>query len=208
MVAPRLTQVAIAAAGLLLAMKLFTLGQGGADWSLVPVATAETKTATAEPAAPAARADAPKAESKAEAPLDYSAAEIEVLQALTKRREQIEARAGELDLRENMLKVAEKRVDERIAELKKLEAQINALVKQADEQEEQNLRSLVKVYENMKPGDAARIFEKLEDKVLLSVVERMKEAKLAPVLAVMDPGRAQKLTVDLATRRQVVPKQG
>jgi len=203
MFAPRLTQVSIAAVGLLLTMKLFTLGEGGADWSIVPPATAETKTATAEP--PAA---APKAESKAEAPLDYSAAEIEVLQALTKRREQIEARAGELDLRENMLKVAEKRVDERIAELKKLEAKINALVKQADEQEEQNLRSLVKVYENMKPGDAARIFEKLEDKVLLSVVERMKEAKLAPVLAVMDPSRAQKLTVDLATRKQIVPRQG
>ena len=204
MFAPRLTQVSIAAVGLLLTMKLFTLGQGGADWSIVPPATAETKTAAVEPPAAAA----PKAESKAEVPLDYSAAEIEVLQALTKRRQQIEARAGELDLRENMLKVAEKRVDERIAELKKLEAQINALVKQADEQEEQNLRSLVKVYENMKPGDAARIFEKLEDKVLLSVVERMKEAKLAPVLAVMDPTRAQKLTVDLATRKQIVPRQG
>ena len=31
----------------------------------------------------------------------------------------------------------------------------------------------------------------------------MKEAKLAPVLAEMDPARAQRITVELATRRQL-----
>ena len=151
------------------------------------------------------KAEPAKAEARAAKPdvASYTEAEVEVLQNLTARREALATRDAELDMREKLLSVAEKRVDERIAELKKLEAKINALVRQRDEEEEKNLRSLVKVYENMKPKDAARIFEKLELDTLLGVVERMKEAKLAPVLAEMDASRAQQLTVELAKGRQL-----
>ena len=68
------------------------------------------------------------------------------------------------------------------------------------------MKSLVKVYENMKPKDAARIFEKLDMPVLLQVVERMKEQKLAAVLAEMDPGKAKSVTIELATQHQLPAK--
>lgn len=138
-------------------------------------------------------------------PTTFTRAEIDLLANLAQRRDQIEQRAREIDLRESLLAAAEKRLDERIAEIKKLEASIKQIVQQYDKQEEQNLQGLVKVYENMKPKDAARIFEKLEPNVLLGVVERMKEAKLALVLADMAPDTAQELTVRLATRKQIPP---
>jgi flagellar motility protein MotE (MotC chaperone) len=154
----------------------------------------------APPASPPPRAEAAPAPRD---PTDLTRGEIELLENLSKRREALEARARELDMREKLLAAAEQRIETRIAELKKLEGQVQALIKRHDDEEEKNLRSLVKVYENMKPRDAARIFEQLDMQVLLGVVERMKEAKLAPVLAQMDPARAQRLTVDLATRRQL-----
>lgn len=138
-------------------------------------------------------------------PTTFTRAEIELLANLAQRRDQIEQRGREIDLRESLLGAAEKRLDDRIAELKKLEASIRQIVQQYDKQEEQNLQGLVKVYENMKPKDAARIFEKLEPNILLGVVERMKEAKLAAVLADMAPATAQDLTVRLATRKQIPP---
>jgi flagellar motility protein MotE (MotC chaperone) len=138
-------------------------------------------------------------------PTTFTRAEIDLLANLAQRRDQIEQRAREIDLRESLLAAAEKRLDERIAEIKKLEASVKQIVQQYDKQEEQNLQGLVKVYENMKPKDAARIFEKLEPNVLLGVVERMKEAKLALVLADMNPATAQDLTVRLATRKQIPP---
>lgn len=138
-------------------------------------------------------------------PTTFTRAEIDLLANLAQRRDQIEQRAREVDLRESLLAAAEKRLDERIAEIKKLEASIKQIVQQYDKQEEQNLQGLVKVYENMKPKDAARIFEKLEPNVLLGVVERMKEAKLATVLSEMNPTTAQDLTVRLATRKQIPP---
>ena len=58
--------------------------------------------------------------------------------------------------------------------------------------------SLVKIYEKMKPKDAAQVFERLEMPVLLKVIERMKEAKTAPILAAMDPGKAKAVTVAIA----------
>jgi flagellar motility protein MotE (MotC chaperone) len=65
------------------------------------------------------------------------------------------------------------------------------------------LQSLVKIYENMKPKDAARIFDQLDMDVLLDVVERMKEARVAPILALVNPQRAQDITIQLAERRKL-----
>lgn len=136
-------------------------------------------------------------------PTTFTKAELELLENLSQRRDALEQRIREFDLRENLLNAAEKRIEERVAELKKLEASIQTLIRQKDENEEKNLKTLVKVYENMKPKDAAKIFEKLEMPILLGVVERMKEAKLASVLAELNPDRAQQITVELATRRQI-----
>ena len=53
----------------------------------------------------------------------------------------------------------------------------------------------------MKPRDAAVIFNDLDLPVLLPVLDRMKEAKAAPVLAAMHPERARQVTSELAQLR-------
>ncbi len=55
----------------------------------------------------------------------------------------------------------------------------------------------------MKPKDAARIFEELEMDTLLLVTERMKERKLAPIMAKMNPARATEITVELSRLRNL-----
>ena len=59
----------------------------------------------------------------------------------------------------------------------------------------------------MKPKEAARIFEQLELPILLRVAERMKERKLAPVMAKMDTVKAKEMTVEL-TRLRELPEAG
>lgn len=131
----------------------------------------------------------------------YSAAEIEVLQNLSRRREELDQREQGITAREALLTAAEKRIEGRIGELKVLEAKLTALADKREEEEEKRLRGLVKVYESMKPADAARIFQELDMPVLLDVAERMKEAKLGPILAQMNPQKARAMTVELAGRR-------
>ena len=136
----------------------------------------------------------------------FTPAELDVLENLSARRKILEARSQELDIRENLLTATQMKVEKKIDELKKIEQTIRILLGQHDEQEELKLRSLVKVYEAMKPKDAAKIFEELDLTILVDVAELMEERRLAPVLANMDPVKAKSVTTEIRTRRKL-PKQ-
>jgi flagellar motility protein MotE (MotC chaperone) len=131
--------------------------------------------------------------------------EIELLQKLASRREKLDRREKQLDLRESMISATERRIDAKIAELGEIKSTIEKLLKKHDSQQENKLKSLVKIYENMKPKDAARIFDKLDLGILLDVVERMRESKTAPIMANMSPARAKSVTAALVARR-TLPK--
>lgn len=218
----RLLPVVIFSATLALTLKV------GAIWQdtgvAISAATAEeTKKLAAGDKAPAnaAKAEKPAAEgqdapakktaanAKADGvgdefdPSSVTQAEFEVLQRLAKRRAEIDKLRNDLALRENLLGATELRVNAKLDELKKLKALIEGLLKKHDEEQEAKLKSLVKIYETMKPKNAAKILERLEMDVLLDVVERMREAKSAPIFAAMDPAKAKAVTAKLAERRQL-----
>jgi flagellar motility protein MotE (MotC chaperone) len=60
------------------------------------------------------------------------------------------------------------------------------------------------MYENMKPRDAAKIFDRLDIGVLLDVASKIEPRKMADILALMSPDAAQHLTVELASQAQEV----
>lgn len=129
-----------------------------------------------------------------------SAAEVDVLSSLAKRRATLDAREADIDMRNQILTAAEARVDAKISTLKQLHDQITALLGQRDAEEQKQIASLVKTYSAMKPKDAARIFNNLPDDVLLPVAQALKSDVLAPILANMTAENAQKLTTRLANR--------
>lgn len=129
--------------------------------------------------------------------------EADVLQKLGDRRAALDARERDLGLREQLLLAAEKQIAERLANLKGLEQKLDVMMAKRNELEEAQLVSLVKSYENMKPDDAARIFNRLERTILVDVASRMKPVKIGAVLAAMEPSKAQDLTVMLAKRMRL-----
>jgi len=144
----------------------------------------------------------------ADDPQSLKPSEIEVLQQLSKRREALDQRAAELDQREVLLQAAEKRINDKIAKLQELQNGIAKDLQQRGAEDDARLQSLVKIYEAMKPKDAAQIFEQLDMPVLLSVLQRMKELKTAPILAAMDPAKARAVTTALAAKRNSDAAQG
>ena len=123
-----------------------------------------------------------------------------ILERLSDRRQQLDARSDELEMRENLLKAAEKRVEAKVAELKELEAKVKAALDQRDQNEIKRFKSIVTMYESMKPKDAARIFDRLDLKILVEVSTQMKPATMSAILAQMSPEAAERLTVELAHR--------
>jgi flagellar motility protein MotE (MotC chaperone) len=152
------------------------------------------------PATRATSAAAPKAVAAPAAP--QSRTEVELMGDLAKRRTALDARATQLDLQQRLLAATEKRIDAKMAELRKLEGQLKVLTGQQQEQANQRFASLVKLYETMKPKEAARIFERLDMPIQVEVATRMREARMAPVLASMSPDAAKALTTQLAARAQ------
>jgi len=129
-----------------------------------------------------------------------SASEVDVINSLSKRRRELDARDSQLSIQANMIAAAEARVDAKINQLKQLQAQINALMVQRDDAQKAQIASLVKAYSTMKAKDAARIFNNLPDEVLVPVAHDMKSDILALVLANMNAENAKTLTVKLADR--------
>jgi flagellar motility protein MotE (MotC chaperone) len=205
----RLMPALIATLGVVLALKAAAAAEAANEAAPAPPAAAATETATgaaAPPAAPAApAAAAPAAQCPAPSFADQaglSQSEVRVLQTLGERRKAIDARAAEIEKKADLLSAAETRVEERIAELKKLEASLQGMLGQLDEAQEQRIAGLVAVYQKMRAKDAAAVFNGLDDEVLLNVASRMKQANLADILGQMSPERARKLTKMLAESKR------
>lgn len=136
-------------------------------------------------------------------PNRFSEREVQLLQELAERRTVLDSRERQLDEREALLKAAEQRLVEKQTELNSTKEEIMALLKQQDEQEKAKINQLVAIYENMKPKDAANIFNELEMPVLLQVIKNMKERKVAPVIASMSTEKARFLTKELAEQQKL-----
>ena len=220
---PRLRPLplSIGAMGLLIVMKLGALMEGpgsssvleSAGRAMVPAAQASNAAETGatrpgghEAEVPAVAAPAPARAAAPEAapppgPPAPSEAERSLLQDLRSRRTELEARAAKLEAREAVLAAAERRLSQQVEQLGAMQARLEALDSTRRERDEANWRGLVKTYESMRPRDAAAIFNELEQPVLMQVLDRMKEAKAAQVLAAMQTDRARAATTELAKWR-------
>ena len=119
-----------------------------------------------------------------------SASERAVLERLQARRQELEARAREIDIRENLLKAAEKRIEARVEELKTVETRISTATEQKSEADVARFKGIVTMYEGMKPKDAARVFDRLEMSVLFEIASQIAPRKMSDILGLMSPEAA------------------
>jgi flagellar motility protein MotE (MotC chaperone) len=132
--------------------------------------------------------------------LDYAAEtgiseqEILVLRSLADRRRALDEREAGVETREQTAAAAETRLQEQIAELKKVESSVQTLLAAMETKRDERIAGLVKTYEAMKPKDAAEIFDGMDDKLLMDLAKTMKPASLAAIMSLMAPKRAEALT--------------
>jgi flagellar motility protein MotE (MotC chaperone) len=103
-----------------------------------------------------------------------------------------------MDTQDQLMSAAQQRLDQRIAELHRLEGTVSQLLGQLDQAQEQRLTAMVDVYQRMRAKDAATVFNGLSDGVLVQVAGRMNHENLAEIMGHMQPARAQQLTQMLA----------
>ena len=150
------------------------------------------------PAAEAVRPDGTQLYPAQGAPV--SASERAVLERLQARRQELEARAREIDIRESLLKAAEKKVESKVEELKGVESKISTETTQKNEAEAARFKGIITMYESMKPKDAAKVFDRLEMPVLYQIASQIAPRKMSDILGLMSPEVAERLTTEMARR--------
>jgi flagellar motility protein MotE (MotC chaperone) len=215
---PRLLPLTIAALASLLAMKSIDMVRAAvpADLHLTlmaaaaehpdpaahPAAAPAAQAAAPAPAQPPASAQPPAAAPAAPpAPPVISESEKAILLELRQRRDELDTREAAVKARESVLTAAEQKLSGRVEELQTLQKRLEGLDAARKQREDASWQGLVKLYESMKPRDAANIFNDLAMPTLLQIVDRMKETKAAAVMAAMNPDKARDVTAQLAKLR-------
>ncbi|HQT62492.1 MAG TPA: hypothetical protein PLV07_09200 [Acidiphilium sp.] len=138
-------------------------------------------------------------------PLDQTG-ERKVLLQLKQRAEQLDERAAALNRQKSELAVEKEAIAKQIAAIKPLAQKLEQISTAQKAADEKKWAALVSTYETMDPRSAARIFDGLDPKIVLNVIQRMSSRKSAPILAAMSPQKAQIVTEKLAGMSAMTPK--
>lgn len=129
-----------------------------------------------------------------------------VLTALREREERIMRREMDIRKRIQALSIAEVEIDRKLEELKQAEADLRATLAIAQTAAEDDLTRLTDVYANMKPKQAAALFEEMDPDFAAGFLGRMRADSAAAIMAGLSPRAAYTISIVLAGRNAAVPK--
>lgn len=140
-------------------------------------------------------------------PLNCPAPPVALAEALTKRADHVAAQELALADRMAALALAESAIDARIKEMAAVEAELAQTLSLADGAAEEDLVRLTAVYEAMKPKDAAALFETMAPEFAAGFLGRMRADAAAALMTGLSPEAAYGISVLLAGRNALVPKE-
>lgn len=125
----------------------------------------------------------------------------ELAAELARREKALVQREQSLTAQEAAMSLVEERIRQQTAELEALRTSTTALLGQVTAEDEARAAQLSRMYEAMKPRNAAAIFEELALDLVLPIVRGMRDAKVSAIVAAMSPDKARALTAELARKR-------
>lgn len=121
------------------------------------------------------------------------------------READIQAREGAMAERGQALKLAGRRIEEKLARLQSAEEELRQTLALADTAAQDDIDRLTKVYENMKPKQAAALFEEMNPEFAAGFLGRMRPEAAAGIMAGLSPQAAHTFSVVMAGRNAGVP---
>jgi len=115
-------------------------------------------------------------------------------------------REAELAAKERALTAMEKSVDDKLAELKRVEASIKKLLDQADVLKDERIKRQVATYQAMKPKQAAEVLSNMDQELAVKILTGMKPKVAGEIMTYVKTDKAAKLT-EAMTKVQA-PMQG
>lgn len=171
-------------------------------------ASVEGKNAKEKTSADGTKKDAGKSEEKAsdsknEAKSEseskpLSADEVDHLRKLNDRKAELDAKEEELNRMEQELQTQKAALEKRMTELEDTRRKISSVLDDRVKADDQKIESLVQLYTNMRPPQAAKVFETLDEDLTVEVLSRMKKKNAADIMNLLKPEKAQVVSEKLA----------
>lgn len=158
---------------------------------------AVAETAPAKPAAKAEdkKAEAAPAEKEAEAKsAALSTDEIDHLTKLNDRKKELDAREEELNRQEAELQAQKTELDKRLKDLEDMRGKISSMLEDRVKADDQKVDTLVQMYTNMKAPQAAKVFETMDEDLVVEILGRMKKKNAADIMNLLKPEKAQTIS--------------
>jgi flagellar motility protein MotE (MotC chaperone) len=157
--------------------------------------------------------NAGKAFARSAEPAPNAAAECEpapdamaLFEALRQRESALNEREARIEDRMHALAIAQTQVDLKLTELVAAEQKLARTISIADQGAEADVARLVKLYENMKPKEAAAVFSEMAPEFAAGFLALMRTDSAALVLAGLEPKTAYAISVLMAGRNANAPK--
>ncbi len=130
-----------------------------------------------------------------------------LLTELLRREDALAKREAALQDKEKALEIASQAVDARLDALHQAEESLRATLAIAERAAESDLTRLTDVYQNMKPKDAAALFETMDPVFAAGFLSRMPPDSAAGVMAGLSPEAAYTISVVMAGRNARAPQE-
>lgn len=132
----------------------------------------------------------------------WSEEEIRVFSKLDERRRELDSREQELAKLEEELQKQKLELDSKLKELEKMRQGIAQVLKDRITVDSEKVDKLVEFYANMKPQNAAKIFEEINENLAVEVLGRLKKKNAAEIMNLVKPDKAQRLSEKYAGYRR------
>lgn len=125
-----------------------------------------------------------------------------LLAEVARRQAEAERRERLIEVRETRATAAEALARTQLAALGKLRDEVERLVLREANAADADIDSLVALYVNMRPQQAAKVLERLEAPRAATILLKIPERQAGPIMAQMDPQAALLVTQEIAGRRE------
>jgi flagellar motility protein MotE (MotC chaperone) len=130
---------------------------------------------------------------------------MQMLEALRAREDRVQQQETALQDRMQALKIANQEITGKLTALTTAEEKLRGTIALADSAAEDDLARLTKVYESMKPKQAAALFEEMNPDFAAGFLGRMRPEAAAGIMASLTPQAAHTFSVVMAGRNASVP---
>ncbi len=132
----------------------------------------------------------------------WSEEEIRVFSKLEERKKELDDREVELQKLEEELQQQRVMLEDKIKELEKMRQSVAVLLKDRTVSDSEKVDRLVEFYSNMKPQNAAKIFEEINENLAVEILSRLKKKNAADIMNLIKPDKAQRLSEKYAGYRK------